>query len=522
MQWLASVKNGCFNIVVHDHAERRTLFLSDRFGFLPLYLLRRPDGLWFASDLESLRRVSPVRLETNPVGLAELYWFGYQIGNRTVYRDVQLLPRGCALSVRWDDGIESVEYLPAPYSDPPGPPPDRATIPHDLVELMTRACARLYNPAFKYGNKLSGGMDSRLIGACWPHGPLYCYTYGQPGSMEVRVAAALADRLGYSHRLVPVEGEFFPDSYLEMFQHYGIMEFVHELLTPYLAQDGVSMLFDGIIGDITIGGVFYRQDVSMGDRFYSALGLRHQALKPLSMGRDETAEFLFKTICVGDEDFPTLQPSAKEALAACKDSILHDIATEVASLQKDKGESVGLVTSKFKLANRTRRYVSLGGTTNRIEVQTLYPFLDADLFAYARTIPEKDRPFRRVYFRVYSEALPQIRSIPSVMTLIPFVLPRQLHLPGRVVRSLLEKGMRRLMKATKGKIRFNGMDAIQWNLWLALNPKFRSGITDFLRGNPVVDPDALQRVLSSVANFKHSVVGTRLMLSLSYCAWHQV
>jgi asparagine synthase (glutamine-hydrolysing) len=46
--------NGLFAFAALDRERRRLLLVRDRFGVKPLYFARRPEGLWFASEMRAL------------------------------------------------------------------------------------------------------------------------------------------------------------------------------------------------------------------------------------------------------------------------------------------------------------------------------------------------------------------------------------------------------------------------------------------------------------------------------------
>jgi len=521
-KWLRAIQNGCFNLVVHDHHKRRTLICSDQFGLLPLYILRRPDGIWFASDLATLRDISPVKLEIDETGLAELYWFGYQLGDRTAYRDVGMVPAGSIISVSWEGGtenrnswVESIQETDRGIQIQPG------DIPFQLLELVERACDRLHTPATNYGIKLSGGLDSRLIAGCWRHRPLYAYTWGERHSAEAMIAVRLANRLEFEHRFIPVEGKFFPEYYSTMFEQYGIMEFLHELATPLMLKDQARLILDGLLGDVFVGGGYLddARKKSLPDLFRSAIGLR-RTQRLIRPSNDEMAKTLARLIRVADADFPVLEEEVAQHLMRQDDDIHHDIALITARLTAEDDTFESLF-EKFLLLCRTRRYTALQGTTNRPEIQTLYPFIDTDLTRYLKSIPVELFQYRDLYRHLYTVTLPGIRDIPALRSNLPFYFPRQVHSIGRVIRGSLERMGKRIFRSSGGKWNLFQMDGVQWERWLLENDLFREGIRSQLLESPLVDSNALERSLTAMERYRHSVVGTRLMLTASYCRWYR-
>jgi hypothetical protein len=63
------------------------------------------------------------------------------------------------------------------------------------------------------------------------------------------------------------------------------------------------------------------------------------------------------------------------------------------------------------------------------------------------------------------------------------------------------------------------MRAEQWTKWLSTDSGFRGAVAKLLSDSGAVDHSALTALFRRVANCQHRVHGTRLMLTMSYCAW---
>jgi asparagine synthetase B (glutamine-hydrolysing) len=515
--FLRSIRNGCFNIVVNDFAQRRTHILTDATGFLPLYIFRRPDGCWFSIDLETLGSAVGEPLEHDPTGLAELYRFGYQIGDRTAFRRVSLAPGGTILTFRWEDGAEerrSWVAEPASRAEPIGDP---ASIPRRVLALITEANACLHHDAVPYGIKLSGGMDSRLIAGCWPWRPFHSYSFGAAGSAEVRLAARLAEALGLAHRFRPIEGDFFTALYPEMFKRFGIVEFFHHALIPLMLGDHCRLALDGLGGDVLLGGLTQKRRGSPRHAVASVVGA---APAPSAVARsdDEAAKRIFDLISVADDGFPVLRAEARRSIAAEHDAIMHDLVAQVRRWGGHKRPFEELYTTVV-FNNRTRRYIALQGAACRPQVETLYPFLDRVLQSYAATIPAAVTANKRLYVDIYTQYLPQIRSVPTIMSLLPFSVPTWAHYPARVVRWAREAAGLRLAQSTGGATAQWMMNGMQWARWINYNGDFRDGALRFMSPSAAFDAPAYRQLFSSTRDRAVHVSGSRFMFTASYCGF---
>jgi len=519
-RWAREVKNGCFNLIVHDHKQKRSLFLSDRFNFVPLYLLRRKEGWWFASDLEALRRLVPGDLQLDKTGLAELYWFGYQIGNRTAYKDVEMISAGTIISLSWCDGSVNEESWCRPSEDIGAD--DYVKLedaPVQFVELVTNACNRLYDSTLNYGITLSGGMDSRMIAACWQHGPMRSYTWGDKGSAEMRIAALLAESLGFHHTEIPVCGDFFGAIHPELFMKYGVMDFVNGLGIPFMLNDDCNVIFNGHMSDVLFAGNHLKRCDTVADNIRYALGMRFSH-RPAPASNDAIADAFFRSVRLEDDYLPIIPINVKQELVACRESILHDVVKEIQRV-RNEDDSLDTILETLKINNRTRRYIVLMDMLYRPLIQPCSPFVDNDLVDYSRRIRSANKANKKLYIKVYTEQLSHLRSVPPIMSLLPYSVPQKLHYYGRIVRHLREVLAEKVIRASRGRIQPRTMDAFQWPKWLASNAEFREGITEYLEDSTTVDKDALSEFMQSASRYRAWPVGTRLMSTVSYCAWHK-
>ena len=509
-----SLDNGAFVIVIHDPRQRQTRIITDRLGLVGLYMLRTPESLLFASDLVGIRLLADFAPALDEVGLAELYWFGYQIGRRTCCQGVELAPPGAIVTISWPDGrAQTLRWHEGEGAEPMGPE-DLSELPSRIVSTMTTACDRLYNPALRYAIKLSGGMDSRLIAGCWTHPLRRAYTWGDPDCAEMRIGRRLALRLGFEHRCLPVEGPFLSDHYARMHQRFGIMEGTTQFGVAAIAPDGIDACLDGLGGDFMLGGLFQKTNSVMG----TVAGALNARLSDhgLPGNNDQIAEQVFRLLRVSDGILPVLGPEHRQRLAAALPAVLQDLSGEIQTHRCDE-DTLGSLMGKIKPLTRTRRFISLGAAVARPRMATLYPFLDRGFHELAARLPATVTANKRLYLRLYRQALPRIRSIPPIMSCLPCYLPRPVHYAGRVVRKLREDLGYALLKWSGGAVAVRAMEATQWPKWLVVNPAFRAAIGDYLAASNAADPAAVQSLLDRAAAGKTMVPGNRLLQTVSYC-----
>ncbi len=506
--FMAGIDNGCCNIVAHDEARRVTVIANDPTGCQPLYLHVGRDCVRFANDLPGLQAIAP-KLGRDPLGCAELYWFGYQIANRTIFRDVFRTPPGSILTIDWRDGSIATEIWSRPAERPaPGDPKE---VGADLIAAMRIACHRLYTPERRYGIKLSGGMDSRLIAGCWQDPGLRAFTYTAPDTIECRITQRLARALALPLDTVTVEGDFFSRLHAPLFPRQAITEFFHQALMPRMLDAGIDCALDGIAGDVLFGGLALKRKGGFGATLRNVFGMADPMRTNIS--NEEAAEIIFSQIRVPDAALPALRDDAMHAINALKADVLDDIAREFPNCEP--GQPFDRRYIRFAIRNRMRRAMALQAAICRPEVETIYPFLDRDVQAVAARISSAQAAGKKFYRQLYRTQLPRIAGVPLDDSLLPPGLPNGVHVFARILRYGLETSSFRASLALKKNLRFGRVNAVQWPRWIAFDRAFIAGARRFMQESPGFDAQRFDAALDRVRRGA-SVSGTRIMLTASF------
>jgi hypothetical protein len=229
------------------------------------------------------------------------------------------------------------------------------------------------------------------------------------------------------------------------------------------------------------------------------------------------ADYILRQIRVGDGSYRPLTRSAGMQLEAAWDSVRSDMAKEVQQARQG-AKSFEQLYTEVMFRNRTRRYISLQGTLCRPRVETLYPFLDRDFLSLRGRIPVEWISGKRLYVEIFSHFLPAIRSVPGLMSLLPFTASPPLHHAGRLVRYGRERAGLHLSHWTQGRINPWAANGVQWARWLAFNDAFREGARAFMSPSAAFDEAAWRQCVGpAVRNMR--LTGTRFMLTASYCGY---
>lgn len=203
--------NGRFHGLVADRKRGSASLFVDRYGMRRLYYHEAQDAFYFAAEAKAILEVCPALRVVDLRGFGELVACGCVLENRTLFKDVQVLPPGSLWSFR-EGRCSGKEFYFDSNSWEDQTPLDGEAY---YRELKRSFCETL--PAYLSGGQpvamsLTGGLDSRMIMA-WSRlapGELPCYSFG--GSLrecqDVQLARKVAAACGQPHEVIPVGEEF--------------------------------------------------------------------------------------------------------------------------------------------------------------------------------------------------------------------------------------------------------------------------------------------------------------------------
>ena len=203
--------NGNGSGVILDRRNGSVVLFNDRFGLGRVYVHRAPGALYFASEAKSLLAVLPGTRRWDERGLAEAYTVGCVLQNRSLFREIHLLPPSSAWTFHRDGRIESQRYFdPAEWEKQAPLSPTAYT--DALIETFRAVVPRYVCPGDTRAMSLTGGLDSRMVLA-WAQpapGTLPCYTFAGPyrECADVRIARRLARVARQEHSVIDVGDAF--------------------------------------------------------------------------------------------------------------------------------------------------------------------------------------------------------------------------------------------------------------------------------------------------------------------------
>tara|TARA_R110002126_G_scaffold187410_1_gene336077 strand:+ start:71341 stop:73233 length:1893 start_codon:yes stop_codon:yes gene_type:complete len=155
--------NGMFAFAIWDKTTSELMLARDRYGIKPLYYTMAGNSLVFSSEIKALLKHPRVAAEMDQEALVEYLTFQNIISERTLFKNIKMLPAGSMLSVTRTEE-KHFKYWDFSYQEP-----EQALSTDEYIEeleyLFRQSVNRQLVSDVELGAYLSGGMDSGAITA---------------------------------------------------------------------------------------------------------------------------------------------------------------------------------------------------------------------------------------------------------------------------------------------------------------------------------------------------------------------
>ncbi len=243
---------------------------TDRLGYFPMYFAHEGGAFHFGSSLNFVKCQLRSR-SVNFEAWEELLVLGEIIGEKTTIAEISRLAPGTRIRAD-DNGIVFVRFW-----EPEIPEP----MPHDAYvcennRLLTEAMRKCLTHEGKRIIPLSGGEDSRRIAIAAAQLGIPVEFWTQKGihrgdvDNDTLVATEVAQTLGHKNRVVELPSW---QQYLEDCRTRDVLLgfecIAHEWLLPMVrAVPAGATVYDGIIGDVSINGHYFKAYPEFTDSYH--------------------------------------------------------------------------------------------------------------------------------------------------------------------------------------------------------------------------------------------------------------
>jgi len=203
--------NGLFHGVLADRGKGTVTLFNDRYGMHRIYYHEAKGTFYFAAEAKAILAIRPELKSIDPIGLGEFVSCGCTLDNRTLFKEISVLPPASSWSFhRWRVMRKNVYFDAKEWEEQTLLEP--ALYYRELREAFSRRLPRYFSGPERIGISLTGGLDSRMIMAWCKAAPgsLPCYSFGgmYRESQDVVIARKVARACKQEHQTISVDGDF--------------------------------------------------------------------------------------------------------------------------------------------------------------------------------------------------------------------------------------------------------------------------------------------------------------------------
>ncbi|MGA8151668.1 MAG: asparagine synthase-related protein [Terriglobales bacterium] len=203
--------NGRFQGLLTDRSQGTSILFNDRYGMSRIYYHEGAEAFYFAAEAKAILAVRPELRNADPKGLAEFVACGCILENRTLFREVRVLP--CGANWLFRDGClerKGTYFHPQDWENQTLLDPEAYY--QELHRTFLQNLPRYFNGRERVGMSLTGGLDTRIVLASHKAvpGTLPCYSFAGMfrESEDVILARRVAAACGQPYQVINVGKEF--------------------------------------------------------------------------------------------------------------------------------------------------------------------------------------------------------------------------------------------------------------------------------------------------------------------------
>jgi asparagine synthase (glutamine-hydrolysing) len=405
--------DGIYHCAVWDNRSKTLKLFSDKFGLLPLYYAALPDGVLFSAEVRGLLADPSISKAPDYESLADFLHYGQILGNKSLFRDIHLLPPGSILT--FDTQRRSLEIksywrlldlFPTTQANSSESMPDLA-----VTALIDSINARSGNGDL-LGLSLSGGLDTRgiLAGLGKHTRGLYTYTLGLPGCADQKIAEQLSRLAETNHSFIPITKERLIDfeslasTMINLSEgEYHPHESTEIVALEYLKDAPFQVLLRGHGGELAKASLAYPVMVRP-----EALSCRTPA---------EALDYVFRTtnLVLKDLDPHALfRASFRECVKNSPRATLDVSCGEASKLLRPAD-----VCIYYYAIEHIRRQVVASLQIFRSQVELRMPYVEETFLRHLFRLPLKDRNAGEIHHKLISRQMPEAMKVVNSNTGAP-------------------------------------------------------------------------------------------------------
>ena len=399
-----------FNCVILDKDQNRAVLATDPLGINPLiYSLEKDHYLTFSSHQIFFKHLLGDAFQINWQAAFEYLIIGHNIGNKTLIRDVNVLPPGSRL-VCYPDTQTIIRDL-TPFTDVKKEEMTLAVAVDLIFSHLMQKCGSYSSLTKKpMAGLLSGGWDSRLLISIFSNLQNMAMTYTSQQKKrfkkrlisEKKIAKVVAQRIGVKNQFVSPQYRSVQNRDIRA-SMVDYTTWLHDwafTLAQKLPWDDY-IFCDGLLGDILLRGLYVvpelQKCMEKKDKEAAVVSLHSRYING------------FNTYTRGTERWKSvIHP---DLLDGFSDRLMGDISGEIYDIQEEDFITI------FFVLNRSRRGISpmprfIFGAKGTV----IFPFCDHGFLQKVLSIPIKFRLDHSLYRAMLERSMLGLSKIASTNT----------------------------------------------------------------------------------------------------------
>ena len=411
--------NGIFSLAIYDRKEDQLIIARDRFGTKPLYYVKTPSGLYFASELKALMTLDDLALDIDYSAIENYMTYLWSPSPSTPLKAIKKLEAGHYLIVKNSLIVKKDFFFEVSYNESKETDIEKIIETTDL-KLKNAIISQLVSDV-PVGAFLSGGLDSSAIVAYVKN-----YTDVKLPTFTIRGKndLGMADDFVYAKKVGKYLGvDVHPiDINHEIF--FDIEEMIYcldepqadlaPILVSYISkiakeEHGIKVLLSGVGGDDIFSGYRRHQAIELDSYISKIPKLMRGKIRDLVQKLPSNSNFMRRLKKYtryfdldGDDKIISYfnwidKDTRRNLLSSDVKSYLenenHDtsfqLKKELEKLPKETSDLNKMLSLdlKFFLPDHNLNYTDKMGMKEGVEIRV--PLLDNKLVDFASTIPGK-------------------------------------------------------------------------------------------------------------------------------------
>jgi len=474
--------NGSFSAAIFDMRNQDLFLLTDRFATRPVYYYHNKNRLIFASEIKAILQDRKIRREINWDSVADFFTFEFIIGNKTIIKNINLLPPASILSFNLKKNrFKILQYWELKYDE--NYSHNEEWYANELYRRFKNAVKRRMTKAKTLGLFLSGGIDSRaILAACTSPKEVRTYSLGESHSREVSIARKVAKIAGVKNEFLQIDRTFHSKYANEAIQiGEGMLNLYHFHPISVLNEIKEEIIFHGLAQDVMFGGIYLPR------KKIRVLGENVPLPWISNLNRNEIIQYIYKDRNTLFTEEELSQLFSKDIYAKIKGKALNSIKEAVNAAEKNANLPPNIIDHVI-LNNRVRRWTSIWSACIRSVLEDRVPAFDNELIDLYLQTPPKFRFNHRIYVKALRKMNPKLAKVIYNKTGVPANTPSIFRYLGNLFVEATRKLKIHIRRLTKGAISIPIKSGYpDYDEWLRKIPCVRNFVIDTLFDKRTLD-----------------------------------